>query len=129
MKVKNVTVWNTFNASQKETSPYRKLMSPKWPGEISYQLVKLGKILSNQASLIEEARQTLIKQFTEAKKDFIKDDSPDFGAFISEFKTILEQEEELDIKPVKIPAGKIPDIEPETLMWFMDWLEIEEAVK
>ncbi len=142
MKVTNLEIYVLFNlppeAEKGEKSPYRKLIGAKWPGSISYEITKLGKILNTQLGILEEARVDIVNNMKEAGNDpnvitvldkkapddvkaKAKQDNDDFR---SAFLEVLSKEEDIKIEIVKIPKDKIPYIEPEVLIAFDKFLEI-----
>lgn len=138
MEVKNFEVFSLFNAQPGEKSFYRKLIGVKWPGGLSYELVKMGKALNGQLSVIDEARVNIIESMkteghdpdtlnhlepdaTEETKTKVQ---ADFNDFAKAFDEILNKSEDIKVDKVKIPSAKIPDIEPEVLLAFDKFLEI-----
>lgn len=137
MQVRNSEVFGLFHA-EGEKSAYKKLMSVRWPGAISYDLAKLGKTLSTQLEVINDARVSMIKQLVAAGHDpdklnhLAESATPeerlaaeeDFNEFVSQFNEILDREESLEVSRLKIPASRLPDIEPEVLLAFSKFIEI-----
>ena len=138
MKLRNSELWNLFNAVEGEISSYRKLVRVKWSGIVSYEIAKLGKKLNDQLSVVNDARMNILNRLREEGKDpamqgnLTGEESEevkakavaDFAEFVTAFNEILNKEEEIEVGTIKIAKEKIPDIEPEVLLAFDRFIEV-----
>lgn len=125
MKVSNGEV---FAANE----PLVELLKIAWPVKVSYALVKLANKLSAQFAIIEETRQNLVQKHGEYDEELrslaVKDDSPKFEAFLAEYNELMDQETELVIQMVRLPAevgGEPMLVEPRVLMALEKFVKAE----
>jgi len=112
-----ITNMEIFNARE----PLTKLMAVKVPILVSYELVKMGKILQAQWEIIDSMRSKLCEAYGEPDPAFggvpvVKADPNSllFQKFSEEFGEILKQTVDLDIQVVELPPNI--DLEPVVLM-------------
>ncbi len=84
-----------------------KLTNKELPIRISYRLLKLLKSCSEEMETLEKSRIKLIKKYASEKKDdkekkdmSVSDKNKE--KFQEEFTTLLEEEVEIDFKPIAI---------------------------
>lgn len=124
MQLTNGEIYNT-------KEPMRKLMAAKLPVEISFELVRLSKLLKPHLDTIEEVRDKLIENYGEKHPTRpggfqMNPEMEGFPKFAEELGILLAKTVELDFNIIKLP--RTLQIEPYVIMALSTFVELEEAV-
>uniref|UniRef100_A0A6M3IG16 Uncharacterized protein n=1 Tax=viral metagenome TaxID=1070528 RepID=A0A6M3IG16_9ZZZZ len=106
-----------------------KLIEKELPVLTSYKLAQIGLKINEQAGIIENVRNGLIRKYGEKDKDNpqglrVKEGTENFTKFVEEFNELMMQEVEVVIEKIEIPAGELT-IEPKTLMPLVKLIEVK----
>jgi hypothetical protein len=108
---------------------FHKLFELKWPVKVSYKLARLGAELNEQLKLIEDVRNSLIKQHgapNEKGQFQIKNTDPGWESYVQEWTELLNQETEVPLEgKIKLPDSGYVNIEPVVLMNLEKFIEVE----
>lgn len=84
----------------------KKLIELPLPIKISYSLSKVLNNISKELILLEEQRMNLVRKYGETNPETneIKVSNDNMNSFIQEFNELLQEELELQIKPISIDS-------------------------